>query len=177
MRALSCAHNRSHRLGKRRSSLRNSTVLARIAGSWQSGACYVQRAENPRALAFFPSPPPLPLSSPPFFIIICDPPLFSFSLSLSLSLSKPIPFAFFGRSSRKQNEAPPRSRFHTSSLLSPYLFLARKSSRHLHNTLGDVLFFLTIFVHIHSSHFRRVDTLFLFSFSFFFSLSSFFFFF
>ena len=99
------------------------------------------------------------------------------SLSLSLSLSKPIPFAFFGRSSRKQNEAPPRSRFHTSSLLSPYLFLARKSSRHLHNTLGDVLFFLTIFVHIHSSHFRRVDTLFLFSFSFFFSLSSFFFFF
>ena len=101
----------------------------------------------------------------------------SLSLSLSLSLSKPIPFAFFGRSSRKQNEAPPRSRFHTSSLLSPYLFLARKSSRHLHNTLGDVLFFLTIFVHIHSSHFRRVDTLFLFSFSFFFSLSSFFFFF
>lgn len=99
------------------------------------------------------------------------------SLSLFLSLSKPIPFAFFGRSSRKQNEAPPRSRFHTSSLLSPYLFLARKSSRHLHNTLGDVLFFLTIFVHIHSSHFRRVDTLFLFSFSFFFSLSSFFFFF
>lgn len=93
------------------------------------------------------------------------------SLSLFLSLSKPIPFAFFGRSSRKQNEAPPRSRFHTSSLLSPYLFLARKSSRHLHNTLGDVLFFLTIFVHIHSSHFRRVDTLFLFSFSFFLSLS------
>lgn len=101
MRALSCAHNRSHRLGKRRSSLRNSTVLARIAGSWQSGACYVQRAENPRALAFFPSPPPLPLSSPPFFIIICDPPLFSFSLCLSQFLSPSL-------AARPENRMRPR---------------------------------------------------------------------
>ena len=127
---------------------------------------------KPSCTCFFP----LPSSSSPLLSAVLYYPLRSPSL-LFLSLSKPIPFAFFGRSSRKQNEAPPRSRFHTSSLLSPYLFLARKSSRHLHNTLGDVLFFLTIFVHIHSSHFRRVDTLFLFSFSFFFSLSSFFFFF
>lgn len=123
---------------------------------------------KPSCTCFFPLPSSSsPLLSAVLYYHLRSPPLYS-----SLSLSKPIPFAFFGRSSRKQNEAPPRSRFHTSSLLSPYLFLARKSSRHLHNTLGDVLFFLTIFVHIHSSHFRRVDTLFFF----FLSLSSFFFF-
>lgn len=124
----------AQRLGKRRSSLRNSMVLARIAGSWQSGACYVQRAENPRALAFFPP------SFPPLSVVLYYH-LRSPLLPPSLRLTQPIPFAFFGRSSRKQNEAPPRSRFHTSSLLFPYLFLARKSSRHLHNTLGDALFF------------------------------------
>lgn len=50
-------HRSSARLGKRRSALHNaplcSAARARIAGSWQSGACYVQRAENSCALAFF----------------------------------------------------------------------------------------------------------------------------
>lgn len=59
MQSLSCAYTgrSSARLGKRRSALHNAPLCgaaqARIAGSWQSGACYVQRAENSCALAFF----------------------------------------------------------------------------------------------------------------------------
>lgn len=133
------------RLGKRRSSLRNSPVLARIAGSWQSGACYVQRAENPRALAFFS------LSSSLLSVVLYyhlrSPSLLSLPSSLPLSLSlQSSQFLSPSLAARPENGMRPRRglvftprRFY--SPLSLYLFLARKSSRHLHNTLGDALFF------------------------------------
>lgn len=93
----------------RRFARHGSRSRARIAGSWQSGACYVQRAENSCACFFLLSP------------CLC----LSFFLSLPLPVSLPrarstpplpAPFAFFGRSSRKWTVAP-RSHFHTSSLL------------------------------------------------------------
>lgn len=69
MRALSRAHNRSSTIEKEkkaRCAIRRFARYARIAGSWQSGACYVQRAENPRCTCLL-APPPVPLcpSVPP----------------------------------------------------------------------------------------------------------------
>lgn len=85
MQSLSCAYTgrSSARLGKRRSALHNAPLCgaaqARIAGSWQSGACYVQRAENSCALAFF------------FFTR----PSLSLLLSFSLSRARaPVPIEF-----------------------------------------------------------------------------------
>lgn len=96
--------------------MRTGRARARIAGSWQSGACYVQRAENSCACFFFSSSlaARLGLSLPLFLSLYLS--RSERARARSTSPAPPAPFAFFGRSSRKRT-ATPRSRFHTWSLL------------------------------------------------------------